>query len=410
MVDPSYAAMSQFPVSTLQAAMKPDSAISAHPLTDPGKYSYANIRTMFDSITYDKGGSILRMAHNLMGDNSFQKAIRQYLENRKFSTAIPDHLFAELEKEYRGITEILEPYTLQGGFPLVTATKNGDKITLTQKRFLSDELEHNDTTKWNIPITVAIKPENFKDTLSYLSIFKQNADNLTIGVANSTMGFYLLNVQQFGYYRVNYDEENWRAIEKALKSNHEVIHPANRAQIIDDLFNLAKVGYLNYDLVFSIISYVKKDKDYLPWLATFNGLSYLEQRVPSDAELKKSFDAFVADILEEIYEEREKLDGLHEILVLNWACKYRNEGCLAMAMNATEKISPNEKSAVYCTQIRETTNSSEKWEELMENYVNTNYATEQAIILTALGCTTRRADVNVSFFVDNKIFDFFLII
>ena len=34
-----------------------------------------------------------------------------------------------------------------------------------------------------------------------------------------------------GYYRVNYDEENWKMIIKALNEDHTKIHVINRAQV-----------------------------------------------------------------------------------------------------------------------------------------------------------------------------------
>jgi len=41
-----------------------------------------------------------------------------------------------------------------------------------------------------------------------------------------------------GYYRVNYDKENWRLIQQQLMMDHTIIPPINRAQIIDDSMNL----------------------------------------------------------------------------------------------------------------------------------------------------------------------------
>ena len=52
---------------------------------------------------------------------------------------------------------------------------------------------------------------------------------------------YILNVKATGYFRVNYDEENWRLLIKELKSNaKDSIHRLNRAQIIDDIMSLAR--------------------------------------------------------------------------------------------------------------------------------------------------------------------------
>ena len=46
------------------------------------------------------------------------------------------------------------------------------------------------------------------------------------------------NIQHSGFYRVNYDLENWNKLIKQLKENHTLINPINRAQLIDDSFNL----------------------------------------------------------------------------------------------------------------------------------------------------------------------------
>ena len=42
---------------------------------------------MFDMVTYSKGGRILNMLRNYVGDSAFFKALNLYLENYKFKTA-----------------------------------------------------------------------------------------------------------------------------------------------------------------------------------------------------------------------------------------------------------------------------------------------------------------------------------
>ncbi len=39
---------------------------------------------------------------------------------------------------------------------------------------------------------------------------------------------------------MNYDRKNWDLIVDQLNSDHEEIHVLNRAQIIDDAFNLVR--------------------------------------------------------------------------------------------------------------------------------------------------------------------------
>ena len=41
----------------------------------------------------------------------------------------------------------------------------------------------------------------------------------------------ILNVQQTGFYRVNYDLTNWGLLAQHLLANHRQIHRINRAQV-----------------------------------------------------------------------------------------------------------------------------------------------------------------------------------
>ena len=80
-----------------------------------------------------------------------------------------------------------------------------------------------------------------------------------------------------GYYRVNYDEKNWKLIIKQLNEDHTKIHVINRAQIIDDALNLARVGLLNYELALGVTSYLNSETEYIPWAAALTGLRYIEE-------------------------------------------------------------------------------------------------------------------------------------
>ena len=87
----------------------------------------------------------------------------------------------------------------------------------------------------------------------------------------------IFNVQQTGYYRVNYDKKNWRLIADQLNRDHTKIHVINRAQLLDDAFNLAKSGMLDYETALSLTSYLSKETEYIPWSAALTGLSYVNK-------------------------------------------------------------------------------------------------------------------------------------
>ena len=49
----------------------------------------------------------------------------------------------------------------------------------------------------------------------------------------------VVNPKQYGFYRVNYPTEYWQKLVKVQETDHESIDELNRAQIIDDAFNVA---------------------------------------------------------------------------------------------------------------------------------------------------------------------------
>lgn len=90
----------------------------------------------------------------------------------------------------------------------------------------------------------------------------------------------LIELSISGYYRVNYDDTLWNRIKAALDSkSFGDIGDLNRAQIVDDLFNLARAGKVKYSLALNIANYLSEDTSYYPWYAAFNGFDFLLRRV-----------------------------------------------------------------------------------------------------------------------------------
>ncbi len=76
---------------------------------------------------------------------------------------------------------------------------------------------------------------------------------------------------------MNYDAENWALIRAQLEGDHTKIDPLNRAQILDDAFNLARAGLLDYESVFGLTSYLAKERSYIVWSAAERGFAYIQK-------------------------------------------------------------------------------------------------------------------------------------
>ena len=96
---------------------------------------------------------------------------------------------------------------------------------------------------WWVPVSYTTSREA-PDAASTKPIdwITNNETSKTISGIPATAQWIIFNVQQTGYYRVNYEQKNWNLLTKQLKLDHTKIHMINRAQLLDDSLNLAMAG------------------------------------------------------------------------------------------------------------------------------------------------------------------------
>jgi aminopeptidase N len=295
---------------------------------------------------------------------------------------------------------------------MVTVKVEGKNLTLTQKRFKQSngiQNDHNDL--YNLPITYAIDSDNYVDTKPKFVFRTTDGVNKTFEMSKEVGKYIILNVQQTGYYRVNYDGENWKNIRTALYSkDHDKIHVMNRAQIVDDLFQFARAGTVDYATAMDIIQYIKDETNYIPWLSAINfGLTYLSQRVKKDKRNQELFSAYIQDTMSKIYDHLEfrepsskdrRTDIYNRANILTWACKYGHEGCIKKSQELFAeyrkgtKINKDIRAVVYCNGIRYGNESDFNY--LFDKYQNENILQEQLNIVAGTACTKDQNLANVS--------------
>ncbi len=62
------------------------------------RFHYPDKESMFDAVSYNKGGRILHMLRNYVGDDAFNKALNVYLHDNKFQAAEAHQLRLAFEK------------------------------------------------------------------------------------------------------------------------------------------------------------------------------------------------------------------------------------------------------------------------------------------------------------------------
>ena len=96
--------------------------------------------------------------------------------------------------------------------------------------------------KWWVPVSWTSRSSaDFENTMPQLWLSPSD-DSITLSDLPRREDWVILNLQQSGYYRVNYDTENWNAIKDQLLFDHKAIHILNRAQILNDAYHLGIQG------------------------------------------------------------------------------------------------------------------------------------------------------------------------
>ncbi|HUX05548.1 MAG TPA: M1 family metallopeptidase [Acidimicrobiales bacterium] len=102
------------------AALQIDGLHSTRPI-EYEVISPDDTRGMFDLLTYEKGGSVLRMLEQYLGANVFRDGIRNYLTKHSYANTITTDLWDALEETSgHPVRDLMNTWILQGGHPLVT--------------------------------------------------------------------------------------------------------------------------------------------------------------------------------------------------------------------------------------------------------------------------------------------------
>jgi len=107
------------------------------------------------------------------------------------------------------------------------------------------------------------------------------------------------NINQTGFYRVNYPKEMWAAIIKTLLRNHTRFSSADRVNLIDDAFSLCDAGELDVTVPLELSLYLVNERDYAPWETALRYLNLWKKRL-GESEAYKKYILFFKQILDPI--------------------------------------------------------------------------------------------------------------
>lgn len=151
-LEPSWHIWEDFATNEVMSAMRRDSLNGVQSVKVDVNHP-DEINSLFDpSIVYAKGGRLLKMVQQLVGDQSFRSGLKSYFENFAYKNAKGDDLWQALETASGlPVLKIMNQWITQPGFPMITVSSNQESTTLTQKRFFVGE-HSEDNSLWPIPL------------------------------------------------------------------------------------------------------------------------------------------------------------------------------------------------------------------------------------------------------------------
>lgn len=379
-----------FEADTLSAAFRLDALRSSHPIEVPVKKA-GEINQIFDAISYSKGSSLLRMIAHWLGKDVFLKGVSNYLKKHKFGNAETADLWAALsEASGKDVVSVMDIWTKNIGYPVVSVKEDGNKITLTQNRFLSTGDVKPEEDKVLYPVFVNLKTKSGVDSdlklETRLATFDADAE------------FFKVNADGVGFYRTLYEPERWAKLGKA--GSEGLLSLQDRSHLVEDAFALAVSGYSSTVNFLNLVSGWTKESEYVVWSNILGSLG--EIRATWKFDYPETSDAFNA--------LTRKLVG-EKIKAIGWQFS-ESEDVLAQRLKAElfsaaasaedplvvedvktkfakfvagdkDAINPNIKSAIFASIAR---NGGEKeYEQLLLVYKNPTNLDEKILALRILG-------------------------
>ncbi|XP_049945831.1 aminopeptidase N-like [Schistocerca serialis cubense] len=412
----------QFLVLGLHPALREDASSATHPMT----YNVSTpqqIAAIFDTVNYDKAASVIRMFEHILGTDSFRAGLKTYLQNKAYGAATEIDLFAALDAQIGGtrgfqtfkLGDIFLGWTRNAGYPVVTLTRdyNTNTASIKQERFYDDpdDTKDDSTAPWIVPITLAWQQDMFQNTAPSSYLIQDTP--LELDMTASPDQWVVMNVQQTGYYRVQYDEQNWQLLQSQLESDPSQIHPLSRAQILDDALALASASQLDYELAMDLTRYLDRETDPLPWMAVLPNFALLYQRL-ANSDLQQNLMVYLTTLMDPVmewlggFEERSDLTHVERVLhaqLLPWACRGNLHNCRDLSIeefswitdSSARSVSADRRSVVYCEGLASTTSSAigETFSTLWARFTDSVTApNEKNTLLNAFGCITHEATVH----------------
>jgi len=209
-------------------------------------------------IFYQKAGLLLRMVHRWLGKEKFKAGVRSYLTEFAYSSTDTEGFLASFGKGAGSeVSEMIENWIRQPGFPILRAERRGNKLVLRQERFTW--LDYSGDEVWHIPVSVKLFNEAGEgETLTLLLREKEAVLELP-----GEIFAYKINEGHTGIFHTAYEAENVKRLGVLIGAGK--LKNEDRYSLAFDLSALLMRGEVTIEEYTQfLLEHYSDEREYLP--------------------------------------------------------------------------------------------------------------------------------------------------
>jgi len=222
---------------------------------------------MFDTLTYTKGGAVLRMIERWLGPERFRDGIRRYLATHAYANTETHDLWDALEEASgKPVRRIMDAWILQPGYPAIEVERRGDVIRLSQHRFAPSL--PNDATTWPVPLIVRqVLPDGDQVTPVLVE-----SDGLEVPLAHPD-ALVIANAGSAAFVRTFYDDD----LRGRLVASLDELTPGERQSLVDDAWAAVVAGRAPTSSFLDMVAGFSGETAPAVWQTIVTGLSWCDR-------------------------------------------------------------------------------------------------------------------------------------
>ncbi|ONI33138.1 hypothetical protein PRUPE_1G408000 [Prunus persica] len=263
---------------------------------------------IFDDISYTKGAFLILMLQSYLGAECFQRSLASYIRKHASSNAKTEDLWAALEEgSGEPVNKLMNSWTQQKGYPVVSIKIKDQKLEFDQTHFLSSGSQGDG--QWIVPITLCCGSYNVRksfllqtksrtlDIKEFLGCSISETGSRGSNENNALCSWIKVNVDQTGFYRVKYDEELADKLRNAIENKY--LSATDRFGVLDDSFALSMACQQSFASLLTLLDAYREELDFTV-LSNLITISYKLARIAADAvpELLDLINQFLIGLLQ----------------------------------------------------------------------------------------------------------------